>query len=80
LGRSRASTTSATSSRLTCASGSLAARARVRRCAGAMIYFDQYKSIPGVDMKPYDDRLKDVTKAVKRAEKRQKKSAAGSGL
>jgi tetratricopeptide (TPR) repeat protein len=41
-------------------------------------YFDQYKNMPGVDMKLYDDRMKDVTKAIKRAEKQQKK-AKGSG-
>jgi tetratricopeptide (TPR) repeat protein len=39
-------------------------------------YFDQYKNMPGVDMKLYDDRMKDVTKAIKRAEKQQKKSKA----
>lgn len=39
-------------------------------------YFDQYKNMPGVDMKLYDDRMKDVTKAIKRAEKQQKKSRA----
>jgi tetratricopeptide (TPR) repeat protein len=37
-------------------------------------YFDQYKNMPGVDMKLYDERMKDVTKAIKRAEKQQKKS------
>ncbi|HMG22663.1 MAG TPA: tetratricopeptide repeat protein [Kofleriaceae bacterium] len=36
-------------------------------------YFDQYKNMPGVDMKLYDDRMKDVTKAIKRAEKQLKK-------
>ena len=37
-------------------------------------YFDQYKNMQGVDMKLYDDRMKDVTKAIKRAEKQQKKT------
>jgi tetratricopeptide (TPR) repeat protein len=41
-------------------------------------YFDQYKNMQNVDMKLYDDRMKDVTKAIKRAEKQQKKSRAGS--
>jgi tetratricopeptide (TPR) repeat protein len=41
-------------------------------------YFDQYKNMPGVDMKLYDDRMKDVTKAIKRAEKQQKKSRGGA--
>lgn len=36
-------------------------------------YFDQYKNMPGVDMKLYDERMKDVTKAIKRAEKQQNK-------
>ena len=41
-------------------------------------YFDQYKNMPNVDMKLYDDRMKDVTKAIKRAEKQQKKSKGSS--
>jgi len=41
-------------------------------------YFDQYKNMPGVDMKLYDDRMKDVTKAIKRVEKQQKRGKAGS--
>lgn len=41
-------------------------------------YFDQYKNMPGVDMKLYDERLKDVTKAIKRAEKQQKKSKSSA--
>ncbi|HEX3766704.1 MAG TPA: tetratricopeptide repeat protein [Kofleriaceae bacterium] len=41
-------------------------------------YFDQYKNMPGVDMKLYDERMKDVTKAIKRAEKQQKKSRASA--
>jgi tetratricopeptide (TPR) repeat protein len=53
-------------------------------------YFDQYKNMPSLEMKLYDDRMKDVTKAIKRAEKMLKKgkgaapmpstpSATGSG-
>ena len=30
--------------------------------------------MPNVDMKLYDDRMKDVTKAIKRVEKQQKKT------
>jgi tetratricopeptide (TPR) repeat protein len=41
-------------------------------------YFDQYKNMPSLDMKLYDDRMKDVTKAIKRAEKLLKKSKGGS--
>jgi tetratricopeptide (TPR) repeat protein len=40
-------------------------------------YFDQYKNMPNVDMKLYDERMKDVTKAIKRAEKQLKKSRGG---
>jgi tetratricopeptide (TPR) repeat protein len=39
----------------------------------AKSYFEQYKNMPNLDMKLYDDRMKDVTKAIKRAEKAQKK-------
>jgi tetratricopeptide (TPR) repeat protein len=42
-------------------------------------YFDQYKNMQNVDMKLYDDRMKDVTKAIKRAEKQLKKSKGGGG-
>lgn len=42
----------------------------------AKSYFDQYKNMPNVDMKLYDERMKDVTKAIKRAEKQLKKSRA----
>ena len=36
-------------------------------------YFDQYKNMPGVDIKLFDTRTKDVDKAIKRAQKLQKK-------
>jgi len=41
-------------------------------------YFDQYKNMPNLDMKLYDDRMKDVTKAIKRAEKQLKKKGGSS--
>ena len=44
----------------------------------AKTYFDQYKNMPNLDMKLYDDRMKDVTKAIKRAEKQLKKSRGGA--
>ncbi len=43
------------------------------RLNAAKAFFDQYKNMPGVDIKLYDDRMKDVTKAIKRAEKAAKK-------
>jgi len=43
------------------------------RIAAAKSYFDQYKNMPGVDMKLYDERMKDVAKAQKKAEKAAKK-------
>ncbi|HEY4240997.1 MAG TPA: tetratricopeptide repeat protein [Kofleriaceae bacterium] len=39
------------------------------RIADARQYFDEYKNMPNVDIKLYDERMKDVTKAQKRAEK-----------
>lgn len=45
----------------------------VQRLNTAKAFFDQYKNMPGVDMKLYDDRMKDVTKALKRAQKKAKK-------
>ncbi len=49
-------------------------RDNLLRLNTAKSYFDQYKNMPGVDMKLYDERMKDVTKAIKRAEKQLKKS------
>ncbi|MEZ4401378.1 MAG: hypothetical protein R3B06_15240 [Kofleriaceae bacterium] len=43
----------------------------------AKTYFDEYKNMPGVDLALYDERLKDVTKLIKREEKKRKKSASG---
>jgi tetratricopeptide (TPR) repeat protein len=36
-------------------------------------FLDKYKNMPGVDMKLYDERMKDVNKSIKREEKRRKK-------
>jgi len=49
------------------------------RLNAAKGYFDQYKNMPNVDMKLYDDRMKDVNKAIKRAEKMLKKKAKEGG-
>jgi tetratricopeptide (TPR) repeat protein len=49
------------------------------RLSTAKGYFDQYKNMPNFEMKLYDDRMKDVTKAIKRAEKLLKKSKGGPG-
>lgn len=48
------------------------------RLSTAKTYFDQYKNRPNLEMKLYDDRMKDVTKAIKRAEKLLKKGKGGS--
>jgi tetratricopeptide (TPR) repeat protein len=51
----------------------------------AKTYFDMYQKSPGVEIKLYDERLKDVTKAQKREDKRrkraekEKKSGGGGG-
>lgn len=45
----------------------------IQRLNTAKGYFDQYKNMPGVDIKLYDDRMKDVTKLIKRLEKQNKK-------
>jgi tetratricopeptide (TPR) repeat protein len=41
----------------------------------AKTYFAQYKDMPGVDMKLFDERTKDVDKLIKREEKKRKKEA-----
>jgi tetratricopeptide (TPR) repeat protein len=43
----------------------------------AKTYFDEYKNMPGVDLALYDERLKDVTKLIKREEKKRKKAGGG---
>ena len=49
----------------------------MQRLNAAKDYLDKYKDMPGVDMKLYDERMKDVTKAVKREEKARKKATKG---
>jgi tetratricopeptide (TPR) repeat protein len=49
----------------------------VQRLQMAKSYFDRYKNMAGVDMKLFDARMKDVDKAIKRAEKAKKKKKAG---
>jgi tetratricopeptide (TPR) repeat protein len=44
----------------------------------AKTYFDSYKNMPGIDLKLYDERMKDIAKAIKREEKRRKKAAKGA--
>ena len=44
----------------------------VQRLNTAKSYFDQYKNMPGFDVKLYDSRTKDVDKAIKRAQKKKK--------
>jgi tetratricopeptide (TPR) repeat protein len=52
----------------------------LQRLNASKAFLDQYKNAPGVDIKAYDERMKDVTKAIKREEKRRKKaSKAKSG-
>jgi len=48
----------------------------VQRLQIAKSYFDRYKNMAGVDMKLFDSRMKDVDKAIKRAEKAKKRSKA----
>ena len=54
-------------------SGALDTLVRLQR---AKTYFDEYKSMPGVDIKLYEERMKDVQKAIKREEKKRKKKPA----
>jgi tetratricopeptide (TPR) repeat protein len=49
----------------------------VQRLQIAKQYFDRYKNMAGVDMKLFDSRMKDVAKALKRAEKAKKRKKAG---
>jgi hypothetical protein len=48
----------------------------LQRVNAAKDYFDKYKNMPGVDMKLFDERMKDVTKLIKRIQKQQKKGGA----
>ncbi len=52
------------------ANGPMDTLARLNR---AKTYFDEYKNMPGVDMTLYDERMKDVTKLIKREEKKRAK-------
>jgi tetratricopeptide (TPR) repeat protein len=45
----------------------------LQRLNAAKSFFDNYQKAPGIDMKLYDERMKDVTKAIKRAQKAAKK-------
>jgi tetratricopeptide (TPR) repeat protein len=49
----------------------------MQRLNAAKDFLDKYKTMPNVDMKLYDERMKDVTKAVKREEKKRKKPTKG---
>lgn len=51
----------------------------MQRLNAAKSFLDQYKNMPGVDMKLYDTRAKDVEKALKREEKKRKKAGKGGG-
>jgi hypothetical protein len=42
------------------------------RLNAAKSFFEQYKNMPGVDIKLYESRTKDVDKAIKRAQKQLK--------
>ncbi len=44
----------------------------VQRLTTAKQLFEKYKNMPGVDMKLFDSRMKDVDKAIKRAQKKSK--------
>jgi tetratricopeptide (TPR) repeat protein len=48
----------------------------VQRLQMSKSYFEKYKNMAGVDMKLFDGRMKDVDKAIKRAEKAKKKAKA----
>jgi tetratricopeptide (TPR) repeat protein len=50
------------------------------RLTAAKTYMDQYKNMPGVDIKLYDQREKEIDKATKRAQKAAKRAGkAGKG-
>jgi tetratricopeptide (TPR) repeat protein len=51
----------------------------MQRLNASKDFLDKYKNMPGVDMKLYDERTKDVTKAIKRASKKSKKPSGGGG-
>jgi Tfp pilus assembly protein PilF len=45
----------------------------LQRLQRSKTYFDEYKNMQGVDIKLYEERMKDVQRAIKREEKRRKK-------
>jgi tetratricopeptide (TPR) repeat protein len=45
----------------------------MQRLNAAKGFFDNYQKVPGFDLKLYDERMKDVTKALKKAQKAAKK-------
>ncbi|HEY5925112.1 MAG TPA: tetratricopeptide repeat protein [Kofleriaceae bacterium] len=47
----------------------------LQRLNAAKGFLDQYKNMPGVDIKLYDERMKDVAKLIKREESRRKKAS-----
>ncbi|MCB9574348.1 MAG: hypothetical protein H6709_19890 [Kofleriaceae bacterium] len=47
------------------------------RLQKAKAYFEEYKNLPGVDMKLFDERTKNVDKLIKREEKKRKAKANG---
>lgn len=51
----------------------------MQRLNAAQDFLEKYKNSPGVDMKLYDERSKDVNKAIKREQKRLKKAQKGGG-
>lgn len=51
----------------------------LQRLNAAKAFLDQYKNAPGVDIKLYDERMKDVQKAIKREENRRKKAKKAGG-
>lgn len=50
----------------------------LQRLAAAKDFLDKYRTMAGADIKMYDERMKDVTKAIKQEEKRRKKAGKGS--
>jgi tetratricopeptide (TPR) repeat protein len=51
----------------------------LQRLNAAKSWLAQYKNMPGVDLKLYDERTKDIDKAIKREEKRRAKASKKSG-
>jgi tetratricopeptide (TPR) repeat protein len=49
-----------------------------QRIEAAKAFLNQYKNMPGVDMKLFDERMKDVAKAEKRAKKAAKSKKGGA--